>query len=110
MDDIYLQNDQLHLRDIVWMYPILCGSSDEILLASSCSTVTLNRHSSGTDKVVKLGELDNKGIVVILKERLGFESCSEDGLQVPARLFLARVSIMFCRLESSSLGRSHHAF
>jgi hypothetical protein len=92
------------------MYPIFSGSTNEILLSSSCSTVSLNWHSSSTDKVVEFGELDNEGIVVVLEKRLGLESRSEDGLQVPARLFLPAISSLLRRVKSSRLGGSHHAF
>ena len=77
------------------MYPILCGGPDKILLTTSSRTVSLNGHSSRTYKVIEFGELDYEGIVVILKEWFGFEPCSEDGLQVPASLFLSAISIMF---------------
>ena len=93
MDIVYLQYDQFDLRDIVWMYPILCGSPDKILLASTRSTISLDRHSSGTNKVVEFGELDNEGVIVVLEEWLCFEPRSEDGLQVPACLFLSDISI-----------------
>ena len=70
------------------MYPVFGCVANEVLLTSTRCTVALNRHSPRTNEVVKFRELDNEGIVVVLKEWLGFQSCSKNGLEVPARLFL----------------------
>ena len=84
------------------MYPVFSGVSNKILLASSRGTVALNGRSFGTDQIVEFGELDDKRIVIIFEERLGFESCSEDGLEVPARLFLLSVSPQYPRHDLKS--------
>lgn len=69
---VYLEDDQLHLCDIVWMYPIFGRIPNEILLTSSCCTVALSRYPPCTNKIVDSGELDDKGVVIILEEWFGF--------------------------------------
>ena len=91
------------------MYPIFSGIPDKVLLASSRGTVALSGHSFGTDEVVELGELDNKSIVIIFEEWLGFKSCSKDGLEVPARLFLRSISAAYPGLIILGLESSRHA-
>lgn len=88
-----LQYDELQLGNIIWVYPVFGRLPDEVLLASSSCTVTFNRISPCSYKVVEPRKLDNEFIVVVFKERFCFQSCSEDWLKVPLCLFLYAVSI-----------------
>ena len=88
-----LQYDKLQLCNIIWVYPVFRRLPDEILLASSSCTVTFNRVSPCSYKVVEPRKLDNEFIVVVFEERFCFQSCSENWLEVPLCLFLNAVSI-----------------
>ena len=76
------------------MYPVFRRLADKILLASPSCTIAFDRVSPCSHEVVKLRELDDEGIVVVLKKRFCFESCGEDWLEVPLCLFLLFVSDM----------------
>ena len=89
-----LQYDELQLCNVIRMYPVFRRLADKILLASPSCTITFDRVSPCSYEVVKLGELDDEGIVVVLEERFCFESCSEDWLEMPLCLFLPSVSEM----------------
>lgn len=95
------QYDELQLCNIIWVYPIFGRLPDEVLLASSRCTVTFDRVSPCSYKVVEPRKLDNECIVVIFEERFCFQSCGEDWLEVPLGLFLYSVSIGSCHAEGS---------
>lgn len=87
-----LQYDELQLCNIVWVHPVFGGLPDEVLLASTSCTVTFDRVSPRSYKVVELGELDDERIVIILEEGLRFQSCGKDRLKMPFCLFLLSIS------------------
>lgn len=88
----YLENDQFQLCDVVRVDPVFRGLADKILLRPSGCGITLDGISLGPDQIVELREFHNKRIVIILEERLSFEARGEDGPQVPAGLFLAKLA------------------
>ena len=65
------------------MYPIFSGLPDEVLLPTSSGAITFGRIPSRSDGVIQLCQLDNERIIVVLKERLGFQSCGKHWLEVP---------------------------
>lgn len=75
------------------MYPVLCCLADKVLLTTTGRAISFDWVSSGSYQVVKLRELDNKSVVVVLEKRLRFQTCSKDGFKVPGRLFLDTISI-----------------
>ena len=90
------------------MYPVFGRLPDEVLLASSSCTVTFDRVSPCSYKVVEPRELDNELIVIVLEERFCFQSCGEDWLEVPLCLFLHSVSIGSCHARGVKvLNRPH---
>ena len=88
-----LQYNKLQLRDIIRMYPVLCGLTDKVLLAASSSAIPFDWISSGSYQIVKFRELDNKSIVIVLEKRFRFQTCSKNGFQVPGGLFLGAISV-----------------
>lgn len=88
-----LQYDELQLCNIIWVYPVFGRLPDEVLLASSSCTVTFDRVSPCSYKVVEPRKLDNEFIVVVFEEGFCFQSCGEDWLEVPLCLFLHSISI-----------------
>ena len=87
-----LEDDELELGDVVWVDPVFCGLADKVLLFASSCRVALDGISTGAHRVIKLGELDNEGVVVVLEEGLPSQAGGEDGLEHPARGFLVPVS------------------
>lgn len=83
-----LQYNELQFRDVIRVNPILCGLTDKVLLTASCGAVAFYWVSSSPHKIVELGELDDKGIIVVAEKRLRFQSGSENGLEGPRFLFL----------------------
>ena len=75
------------------MNPVFGRLPNEVLLASTSCTVTFDRVSPCSYKVVEPRKLDNEFIVVVFEERFCFQSCSEDWLEMPRCLFLHSVSI-----------------
>jgi hypothetical protein len=83
-----LQDDQLQFGDVIPVNPVFGCLTNKVLLVSTSGRIALDRVTLSTDKVVQLGEIDHKGIVVVLEERLGIEAGSKDRFEVPLRLFL----------------------
>lgn len=54
MVSTYFQDDELQLRNVILMYPVLGGLTNKILLAASSGAVTLGRVASCPYVVVKL--------------------------------------------------------
>lgn len=73
-----LQDNELQLGDIVGVHPVLGSLSDEVLLAATGRGVALGGISPGPDQIIKPRQLDNKRIVIVLKERLCIEPCRKD--------------------------------
>ena len=88
-----LQYDELQLCNVIRVHPVFGRLPDEVLLASSGGSVTFDRVSPRSYKIVELRELDNEGVIVVLEERFCLQSCGEDWLEVPLCLFLLFVSI-----------------
>jgi hypothetical protein len=65
-----LENDELELRDIIRMYPVLRSLAHEVLLLSSGCRVAFDGISASSDAVVELGEFDDEGVVVVLEKWL----------------------------------------
>ena len=86
-----LENDELQLGDIIAVHPVLRRLSYKVLLGATSSRVALNWVTLGADQIVKLGEFDDEGIVIILEKGLRFESSSKHRLQIPLGLFLRRL-------------------
>lgn len=82
------EDDELELGDVVGVDPVFSGLAYEILLCSTCGTVTLGRITSGADKIVEAGQGDNEGIVVVLEEGFRFQSRGKRGSEMPAGLFV----------------------
>lgn len=74
------------------MDPILGGLPHEVLLPATCRTVASSWMSFSAYQIIQFGKLDDEGIVVILEERLRFQSGCEHWLEVPLGLFLCWVS------------------
>lgn len=74
------------------MDPIFRGLADKILLRSSSGGISLDWVSLGPNQIIKLGELHNKGIIIIFEKGLSVKACGEDGSQMPAGLFLAKLA------------------
>lgn len=70
------------------MHPILGRLSHEVLLSTTCCTITLDRVSPRPHNIVQPGQLDNKGVIVVLKEGFRLQPGSEDGLEDPLSLFI----------------------
>lgn len=108
-----LQDDELQLRNVIRMHPVFGCLPDEVLLAPSSCTVAFDRISSGSDQVVKLRELDNECIVVVLEERFCFQPRSEDWLEMPLCLFLLSISkgsVPVRVFKTLNARDPHHAF
>ena len=86
-----LENDQLQLGNVVTMHPVLGRLSHKVLLGPTGGRVTLDWVTLGSDNIVKLGELDHKGVVIILEERLGIEASGKGGPEIPLCLLLSCV-------------------
>lgn len=67
-----LQYDELQLCNVIWVHPVFSSLPDKVLLASAGCTITFDRVSPGSYKIVELRELDNERIVVVFKERFCF--------------------------------------
>ena len=65
------------------MYPVFCRLPDKVLLTASCRGVAFHGTTSSADSVIQTRELDDKSIVVVPPKRLGAETGSKDGLEVP---------------------------
>lgn len=83
-----LEYNEFQFRDVIRVNPILCGLTDKVLLPASGGAVALNWVSSSPHEIVELRELDYKGIIIVAKKRLCFQSGSEDRLEAPRFLFL----------------------
>lgn len=83
-----LQYDEFQFRYVIRVNPILCGLTDKILLTTSRGAVACDWIASSPHEIVELGELDDKGIIIVAEKRLRFQSGSEDGLEAPQFLFL----------------------
>lgn len=83
-----LQYNEFQFRDVIRVNPILCGLTDKILLTSSRGAVAFDWVPSSPHEIVKLGELDDEGIIIVAEKRLRFQSGGEDGLEAPQLLFL----------------------
>ena len=70
------------------MYPVLCSLPYEVLLPSTCSTVSFDGVPSCADQVVQLRKLHDRIVIVVLEERLALESRGEYWLEMPRSLFL----------------------
>jgi len=68
----YLQYNELQLRHIIWVNPVLGRLPHEVLLPTSGGAVPFYRFSPGADDIVQLRQLDDKRIVIATKERLRF--------------------------------------
>ena len=87
----YLEDDQLKLGDIVRVDPIFGRLTDEVLLSASSGRITLDWITLGTNKIVKLRQLDHQCIIVVVEKRLRIESRSKNWPQVPSSLFLGPI-------------------
>ena len=74
-----LEDNELQLCDIVGVNPVFGSLSDKACLASTSSTITLDWVSSGSDKVVELRQLDDRCIVIFLKNGLALSRVSKTG-------------------------------
>lgn len=83
-----LKYNEFQFRDVIRVNPILCGLTDKILLTASRGAVAFDWVSSSPHEIVELGELDDKGIIIVAEKRLRFQSGSEDGFEAPRFLFL----------------------
>lgn len=88
-----LQYDELQLCNVVWVHPVFRRLPDKVLLAPSSCTVTFDGVPPRSYQIIKLRELYNERIVVVLEERFCFQSCSEDWFEMPPCLFLLAISI-----------------
>jgi len=88
----YLENDQFQFCDIIRVDPVFRGLADKVLLRPSGGGISLDWVSLGPDQIVKLGKFYNEGIIIIFEEGLSVKACGEDGSQVPAGLFLAKLA------------------
>ncbi len=70
------------------MYPVFCRISNKVALTSTSSAVALNRIAPRPNNIIQPRELHNIGIVVVLEEWLGLQSCSKNWLELPPGLFL----------------------
>ena len=85
----YLKNDELQLGDIIRMNPVFSRLANEVLLCTTGGRVSFNWVSFGANQIVKLGQLHHERIIIIFEERLGFESCGKNWLEMPACFFLS---------------------
>lgn len=83
-----LEDDKLQLRDIIWVNPVLCCLTNEILLTTAGRAVPFDWISFRPDQIVKFRKLHNKSVIVIVEERLRFQARSEDRFQMPRCLLL----------------------
>ena len=83
-----LQDNEFELGDVIWMDPILCGITDEILLRSAGCGIAFNWVAAGSDKVVLFRELYYEGIIVFFVEGFCIESSCKDWLENETRFFL----------------------
>ncbi len=80
-----LQDRQLEMNDIVIMDPVLGSASNECTLRSTSSRITLDWMTSSTDEIVHARELDDKTVVVVLRETVDtcqFTCCVEKGVSM----------------------------
>lgn len=84
----HLHDYQLDLGNIIWMDPVFRCLADETALASTSRTIPLYRIASRSHDIPQFRQLNNIGIVIVFEERLSLESCCENRLEDPARLFL----------------------
>ena len=86
------------------MNPVLCRLTNKVLLPPSRGAVPFDRISSGPYIIVELRKSDYESIVIALEKWLSFQTRSEDGFEVPGRLFLhAHVSIVVPSIRRTSV-------
>ena len=108
-----LQYNELQLCNVIGVHPIFGRLPDKILLASAGCTITFDRVSPRSYKVVELRELNNECIVIVFEKRFCFQSCGEDWLEMPLCLFLLSLSmdsVDTLALTFLQAKDSHHAF
>lgn len=71
------------------MHPILCGLTDKCTLIPPGARISLDRMSTGANKVIELGKFDDKCVPVVLVERPFLKILLDEGrFQRDAGLFL----------------------
>jgi len=63
-----LENGELEVDIVIWMYPVFCGLTDKSRLSASCRRISLDRVAAGSDEVVQLGQLNDECVVILLVE------------------------------------------
>lgn len=66
-------NGQLERNDILMMHPVLGRAPDKGILVPTGRSISLNRMTSGPDKIKQFGELNDQVIVVHPVKRVRFE-------------------------------------
>lgn len=75
------------------MDPVLGSLPDEILLRTTRGGITPHGIPLISHKIIEARQPNNKGIVVVLEERLRVQTSSKHGFQVPASAFLSPPSV-----------------
>jgi len=81
------------------VYPVLCGLTNKVLLATTCRRVTLDGTTSCPHVIVDLGKLDNEVVIVVLEEWLCIESGREQRFEL--RFGMSLVVLLDNLLETS---------